>query len=133
MAEAKKTILVVDDEPDAIAFVEAIISEMGEFDVITAPDGESGLEKARAELPDLVILDVMMPKKVGFEVFYDLRRDPSTEHIPVIMLTGVSQQIGMKYSKEAMGEFYGKEPEDFIDKPIAPKRLQDAIQNILGL
>jgi len=132
MAEKKQTILVVDDEPDAIEFVKAIISETGEFSVITALDGESGVEKAKAELPDLVILDVMMPKKNGFEVFYELRRDPRTAHIRAIMLTAVSEKMGMKYSKEAMGEFYGKEPEDFIDKPIDPERLQDAIRNVLG-
>jgi len=132
MAE-KKTILVVDDEPDSVEFVKAVISETGAFSIITAYDGESGLEKAKKELPDLVILDVMMPKKTGFEVFYGIRQDPGTEHIPVIMLTGVSEQIGMKYSKEAMGEFYGKEPEDFIDKPINPQRLQDAIRDILGI
>lgn len=133
MAEAKKTILVVDDEPDTVEFVKTIIQEMGDFCVMSAFDGESGLEKAKTELPDLVILDVMMPKKIGFEVFYDLRRNPGTEHIPVIMLTGVSEQIGMKYSKEAMGEFYGKEPEEFIDKPIEPSAIQDAIKSALGL
>ena len=133
MAEKKQTILVVDDEPDAIEFVKAIISETGEFSVITALDGESGVEKAKAELPDLAILDVMMPKKNGFEVFYELRRDPRTAHIRAIMLTAVSEKMGMKYSKEAMGEFYGKEPEDFIDKPIDPERLQGAIRNVLGI
>ena len=55
------------------------------------------MEKAKAELPDLAILDVMMPKKNGFEVFYALRSDPRTAHIRAIMLTAVSEKMGMKY------------------------------------
>lgn len=133
MASERKTILVVDDESDTLEFVETIISEMSGFSVITAQDGESGLEQAEAEQPDLVILDVLMPKRTGFEVFNALRSNPQTAHIPAIMLTGVSEKMGMKYSKEDMGEFYGKEPEDFIDKPIDPERLQEAIRSVLDV
>jgi len=133
MAEERKTILVVDDEPDSVEFVTAIISEIGDFSIISASDGISGLEKAKAELPDLIILDVMMPKKYGFEVFHDLRRDSKTENIPVIMLTGVVEKTGIKFSREDMGEFLGKEPEDFIDKPVDPDRLQKTIKKVLGI
>jgi len=133
MAEGKKTILIVDDEPDSIEFSKAIVSELGDVSIITASDGESGLEKAAAELPDLVILDVMMPKKNGFHVFYDLRRNPETENIPVIMLTGVSERTGTQFSGKDMGEFFGKAPEEFIDKPVNPRKLQDTVKEVLGL
>lgn len=131
--DTEKAILVVDDEPDSVDFVKAIISEIGDLSVISAFDGENGLAKAITELPDLIILDVMMPKKDGFKVFYDLRKDPKTENIPVIMLTGVSEKTGLKFSKEDMGEYLGKEPEDFIDKPVDPKRLQAAIKKALAI
>jgi CheY-like chemotaxis protein len=131
--DKRKTILIVDDEPDSVEFVKAIISELGDFSLISASDGKSGLEKAKAELPDLIILDVMMPEKDGFSVFYDLRRSSETENIPVIMLTGVSEKTGIKFSEKEMGEFLGKEPEAFIDKPVDPEKLQEAVKRILGL
>ena len=131
--EEKKTILIVDDESDSVEFVKAIISEIGDFSVISASDGKSGLEKAKSELPDLIILDVMMPEKDGFSVFYDLKRNPDTENIPVIMLTGVSKKTGIKFSGEAMGEYLGREPVAFIDKPVDPAKLQKAVRKVLGI
>ena len=131
--EKEKTILIVDDEPDAVEFVKAVISEIGDFSVTSAFHGVEGLEKARAELPDLIILDVMMPGTDGFRVFHDLGSDPETEKIPVIMLTGVSEETGLKFSGEHMGKFLGREPEDFIDKPVEPERLQKAIKKALGI
>ena len=130
MTEAKKTILIVDDEPEAIEFVKTAISEMGDYAVISAPDGERGFEKAKAEIPDLIILDVMMPGKQGFYVFHDIRQEPTTKHIPVIMLTGIGDATGVRFSKEDMGEYLGKEPEDYIEKPVDPKTLQAAIRKV---
>jgi CheY-like chemotaxis protein len=127
-----RTILVVDDEQDTVEFIKAIISEMGDYDVISAFDGETGLEKARTEFPDLIILDVVMSKKDGFSVFSHLIRDPRTEEIPVIMLTAVSQRTGISFSALDMREFFGKEPADYIEKPINPEKLQNAIRKILG-
>ena len=140
--DKEKKILIVDDEPDAIEFTKAVISEIGNLSVVSAFDGASGLEKAKTELPDLIILDVMMPKRVGslpspaphgFSVFDDLRRNPETKDIPVIMLTGVSGQTGIKFSGGAMGEFFGKDPDDFIDKPVDPDKLQKAVKKVLGI
>ena len=131
--DKQNSILIVDDEPDAIEFVKAVISEIGDLSVMSANDGERGLEKAKAEVPDLIILDVMMPKKDGFSVFYELRKNPETENIPVIMLTGVSEQTGIRFSGEHMEEFLGKKPEAFIDKPVDPDKLQKAIKNALGI
>lgn len=131
--DKEKNILIVDDEPDAVEFVKAVISEIGDFSVISAFHGVDGLEKARAELPDLIILDVMMPGTNGFSVFHNLASNPETENIPVIMLTGVSEETGLKFSGEHMGKFLGREPEDFIDKPVEPERLQKAIKKALKI
>ena len=127
-----KNILIVDDNPDAAEFVKAVISVIGNFTVSTAYDGNSGLEKAKTEKPDLIILDVVMPGKDGFMVFSDLRKIPETENIPVVMLTGISAETGVKFGREDMGECIGKEPEEFLDKPVDPKRLHETILRIFN-
>jgi CheY-like chemotaxis protein len=132
MSETKKTILLVDDEPDVLSFVEAIISEMGDFNIVKASDGESALKNAKARRPDLIILDVMMPNKSGFQVFDELKQDEMTASVPVIMLTGVSGETGLKFSGQDMGEYFGKEPFAFIEKPVDPARVQKAVASALG-
>jgi CheY-like chemotaxis protein len=128
-----KTVLIADDEADARAFAEAVISEVGDFNIIEATDGEEAVAVASTKKPDLIVLDVMMPRKSGFTAFNELRSQPATAEIPIIMLTGVSADSGIKFSKDTMGEYFGKAPEDFIDKPIDPVRLQAAVRSALGL
>jgi CheY-like chemotaxis protein len=128
-----KKILIVDDNPDAVEFSEAVLLEIGGLSVITANDGESGLKEARTQKPDLIILDVMMPEKDGFSVFHDLRKDEETRDIPVIMLTGVSEETGIKFTPGDIGEYVGKEPEAFMDKPADPVALQRKVKRILGI
>ena len=133
MAEATKKILVVDDEPDAVEFVTEILSDLEGVSVISAADGVEGLEKAKTEGPDLIVLDVQMPKKDGFSMFSDLKQDPVTKDISVIMLTGVTARMGLKFSAEDMGEYMGAEPEAYIEKPIDPGALLQAAEKILGM
>ena len=132
MAEQSKAkVLVVDDEPDAVEFVRAVLEEAG-YEVISASDGEAGLATARAESPDVVILDVQMPGKDGFTVFAEMAKDEALGSVPVIMLTGVGQRIGVPFSAEAMGEFYGAEPAAYVEKPVDPAALQEAVQQVLS-
>ena len=128
----KKSILVVDDEPDAIEYVNAILAEIGDFKIIPSYDGLDGQNKAKTELPDLIILDVMMPEKDGFKVFYDLQKDPETKDIPIIMLTGVADKIGIQFFKKDMKGFLGKEPVDYIEKPLDPDRLKESVKRIFN-
>lgn len=132
MAETTKRILVVDDEPDAVEFVTEILSDLEGVSVISAADGVEGLEKTKTEGPDLIILDVQMPRKDGFSMFSDLKQEKTTRDIPVIMLTGVTARMGLKFSAEDMGEFIGTEPEAYIEKPIDPAALLQAVEKILG-
>lgn len=129
MTSAK--ILLVDDEPDAIAYVSEILEDEGR-EIISASDGLAGLERAKAEKPDLIILDVQMPKMDGFTVFAELKADETTKEIPVIMLTGVSEKTGIAFSKEDMGDFIGTEPSDYVEKPIEPEALLKAVGKVLG-
>jgi len=125
-----KKVLVVDDENDSVSFLEAILKEQG-LDVISASDGEAGLNKARSESPDLVFLDVQMPKIDGFDVFKILRDDEKTKEIPIIMLTGIEEKIGIGFSKKDMKEFYHEEPEEYLEKPIEPEKVISAVKRIL--
>ena len=106
-----KKILVVDDE---IEMNELICTrlEMQGFDVISAQDGVEGLEKARNEVPDLIILNVMMPKLNGYQVCRMLKFDDKYKSIPIIFLTAKSQQYDLDVGKEVKGDAYLSKPFD---------------------
>ena len=131
MVEATK-ILVVDDDADARCFVQAMLEAAGDFEFIEAADGDEGIEKAKANSPDLIILDVQMPRKDGFSTFKDLRSDETTAAIPVIMLTGVGDRTGISFSAGDMGDFLGHKPEAYLEKPIDPAILQKTVKKVLG-
>ena len=130
MSEGKK-VLIADDERDVLDYVQAVLEEDG-YAFLTAVDGEDALRQAKTQAPDLVILDVQMPKKDGFQVFQELRKIEETKSIPVIMLTAVTERTGLKFDAQDMGEFYGSEPEAYIDKPIEPDKLRQAVRNLIG-
>jgi len=131
MTAERKKILIVDDEPDVREFVQGVLEEGG-YQFITAADGEEGLAKAKAESPDLAILDVQMPKKDGFRLFSELRADDATKSMPVIMLTGIGDRTGLKFDAEDMGEFLGSEPEAYIEKPIDPEKLSETVGKLIS-
>ena len=88
----KPRILVVDDEPDVVHLVEYNL-KAADYEVVTAADGEQALKKARAAMPNLIILDLMLPELDGLEVCKLLRRDQSTAAIPIIILTAKSAEM----------------------------------------
>lgn len=126
-----KKVLIVDDEVDVQTFVRALLADDG-FTVLTAGDGAAAIKKAREEKPDVIILDVQMPGKDGFQAFYELRNDAATKSIPVIMLTAVTQRTHIHFDGRSMSEYLGCEPEDYIDKPIDPERLRRAVKKLTG-
>ena len=128
----KKKVLIIDDEPDAIDITEAMLSTIEGITTISAQDGITGLEKAKESIPDLVILDVQMPGKNGFEVFTDMKNNSTTKNIPVIMLTGVEVQSGIGFSADNMYEFLGEEPDAYIEKPVDAEMLQKTVTRLLG-
>jgi len=121
-------ILLIDDDHD---FVEATrtVLESGPYEVIVAYDGDEGLAKVEEERPDLVLLDIIMPTRDGFQVCEKLKGDPELWHIPVIMLTSLSQRI----SDTAYSVLDGLmlEADDFIDKPVRPTELLARIARLL--
>ena len=100
-----KKILVCDDEPYILmALTDAV--EIEGYDCVTAENGKEALERAREERPDLILLDIMMPYKDGYEVCKELKDDELTRDIPVIMLTAKSQQVNIQRGKEGKAKQY---------------------------
>ena len=130
-ATEKKTVLVVDDEAETVDLLTILLEDKG-YHAIAASDGDEGVAKAKAESPDLIVLDVQMPHVDGFQAFQQLQQDEQTRGIPVIMLTGVRERVGIGFSAEAMGEFMGSEPTAYIEKPVEPDSLLRAIAEVLG-
>ena len=124
-----KKILIVDDDSD---FVEAIamILKSKKFEVVTAYNGKEGLEKVKAERPDLIVLDVMMPEKDGYSVCKELKSDPEWNHIPVLLLTGVVSHIPTTRYTQEMG--METEADDYLDKPVEPEALVKRIEALLS-
>lgn len=115
-------VLVCDDERHIVRLIQVHMEKQG-YTVVTAYDGKDGLEKIRAEKPDLVVLDVMMPYMDGFEVLKNLRREPETENLPVIMLTAKAQD------KDVFeGYHYGADM--YLTKPFNPIELVTFVKRI---
>lgn len=124
-----KKILVVDDEPEAIDYASAVLEENG-YIAIGAEDGIEGIEKARVEKPDLVLLDIMMPGKGGIAMYRDLRMDEETKDIPVIIITGVAR--GQRFEESMMRKDPDIPlPEGYIEKPMKPEDLLELIGKLL--
>jgi twitching motility two-component system response regulator PilH len=128
-----KKVLIVDDDPDSIFLVENYLSKVEGISTITAENGEQGLEKAKEEEPDLIVLDVQMPGMNGFDVFAELDKNDDTKDIPVIMLTSVAEQTGLGFSAEEMEEYLGKKPEAYFEKPGNADDFRETVSEILGL
>ncbi len=124
-----KKILVVDDDPDLVETT-SIILKSKKYDVIAAYGGIEGLEKARNEKPDLIVLDVMMPDKDGYTVCRELKADPDLSGIPVLLLTAVVANIPTTRFTQRMG--METEADDFIDKPVEPQVLVERIEALLA-
>jgi len=119
----KPRILVVDDEPEAVELVEFNLKQAG-YAVTTAADGTAALTRARAETPDLIVLDVMLPEMDGFEVCKLLRRDPATAGVAIIMLTAKAAEIDRVLGLELGAD-------DYLTKPYSPRELLLRIKKIL--
>ena len=146
-----KRVLVVDDDPNTVRFLSVALETNG-YEPIAAADGKEGFEKAKAELPDLILLDVMMPRRTGFTLFKQLRKTEGLEKIPVIMLTGVAASLAEQddQSDDTHEQPYGAlrdslrkaiaemkdeglvRPDFFIEKPIDPELVIEKIQELIG-
>jgi DNA-binding response OmpR family regulator len=120
----KPKILIVDDEPDALELLEFNLKAAG-YEVLCAEDGKAALKQARVALPDLIILDWMLPEIEGLEVCKLLRRDPNTAAIPVIMLTAKAAEIDRILGLEIGAD-------DYVTKPFSPRELILRVKKMLA-
>jgi len=146
-----KKVLVVDDDPNTVRFLTVALEENG-YEAIGAADGKEGFERVVADKPDLILLDVMMPKRTGFTMFKQMKKTEGMENVPVIMLTGVTASLDAQDEKsgdtfeqpfaglreslrkaiEEMREDGVDRPEFFIEKPIDPDMVIGKIRELIG-
>ena len=124
----KKKILVIDDEPDFAAIVQSNLKKEG-FEVEVAYDGVEGLEKVKQNPPDVIVLDVMMPEKDGYEVCSELKNDEKYENIPIIMLTAVADHVGSTRYSHADG--MSMEADDYLPKPASAEQITESVKSFL--
>jgi len=125
-----KKILAIDDEVDTLTFYSEVLEDYN-FTTITAQNGVEGLKKAREEKPDLILLDMMMPKKSGMKTYKELKNDPSLKNIPVIVITGISDEVDFKslLNRPSTGKIA---PERHMVKPLTADDLIKEIREVLG-
>ncbi len=117
-------VLVVDDEPDVLLLCRVNLEFEG-YEVIEAADGEQALERIREDRPDVVLLDVMMPRKDGWQVLTEVKEDPELRDIPIVMLTAKVQD-----QDQIRGWSAGAA--DYITKPFSPLALSQVLQDVLS-
>ena len=118
-------ILVVDDEPDVLLLCRVNLQSEG-HEVLEAPDGEAGFERAVSARPDLIVLDVMLPRKDGFTILEMLKAEPTTRDIPVVLLTA-------KTRTEDKIRGWSAGAADYVTKPFSPGSLSDAVRRLMLL
>lgn len=120
----KTKILLIDDEKSFCYFTKKNLEETGEFEVATATSGDKGIKLVRKYKPDLILLDIVMPRKDGFAVLKTIKKDEKTRAIPVIMLTAKEEE---SYKLEAARLY----DEDYITKPVELEELKSRIEKII--
>jgi len=124
MIEESRRIVYIEDEPEMIDLVRLILSRKG-YELIGANGGREGLDKVRQNIPDLILLDLMMPDLDGWDVYQQIKADDSTKDIPVIVVTAKAQSID-----KVLGLHIAK-VDDYISKPFSPQELVDSVEKIL--
>ncbi len=119
----KLTVLVIDDDPVILELLR-VNFEIEGLHVICASDGEEGFRKAQTEQPDIVISDIMMPRRDGLQLLTDLKRDPTTSDLPVILLSAKAQKAEVQQGLDLGAD-------DYITKPFDPLELIDRLNAVM--
>ena len=117
-------ILIVDDSPSQLLGIQRIVEKLG-HEILTATDGAAGVETAKAELPDLVLMDVVMPNLNGFQATRTLARDATTKHIPVILVTTKDQDTDRMWGMRQGAKAY-------ITKPFSEDELSEVLERVFS-
>jgi CheY-like chemotaxis protein len=128
-----KTILVVDDEPDVRGYLVMILEDAG-FRVLTAGDGDEALELIRRDKPDFISLDLIMPRKSGHKLLFELKRDRELSRIPTLIVTAHARdELGKQALQEVLDSSVMSGPGTYLEKPVNPDSYVRAIQRALGI
>jgi len=119
-----KVILIVEDDPKSLILTRDLL-EISGYTTIQATDGEQGVELARTKKPDLILMDIMMPKIDGLNACHNIKADPATRNIPVVMLTAIDYPL-----KEKIAKVWGAD--GYVTKPVSRQQLIDAISPLLA-
>lgn len=119
-----KRVLLIEDEPNIIEAISFILSRDG-FTVHTHEDGQTAFAKVKATPPDMIILDVMLPNRSGFDILRDLRADPGTVNLPVLMLTARGQKKDRDLASELGADH-------FMTKPFSNAEIREYVRGVLG-
>jgi CheY-like chemotaxis protein len=125
-----RTAVVIDDEVDLTNYMSSILEEHG-FVVHTANDAAEGEVLVREKTPDIVLIDLMMPGRSGVQLLARLRRNEATKGIPLVMVTGIKDKMGIDWGKAA-DEFKSRTPDGFLEKPIDEERLMKVVEGVLS-
>ena len=119
---SQKKILIVDDEMSVRFLLKRLLRR--NYNVLEAINGEEAVDMARGEKPDIILMDIMMPKVDGYTACYTIKKDPLTKVIPIVMLTALGQELNVKLGKEIGADGY-------MTKPFSPQVLVDTIAQFL--
>jgi CheY-like chemotaxis protein len=119
-----KLVLIVEDDPRNMTLTNDLLRISG-YNTVQAADGVQGVAQAKAAKPDLILMDIMMPKKDGYAACSEIKKDPTTKNIPVIMLTAVGYDLNRMLAKQVGAEGY-------VTKPFSRQQLVDAMSPFLG-
>jgi CheY-like chemotaxis protein len=130
---AGKKILIVDDEPDIVTYLSLLLENSG-YTVVSACDGQRGLEMAKAEAPDLVCLDIMMPKKTGVALYQEIKTDPKLKRLPCVIISAYESAYSFKGQafRRMVQDKSIPEPLRFFEKPIDAESFLGFINGFLG-
>ena len=130
---ARKTVLVVDDEPDVRRYLATILEDAG-FAVLTAANGEEALVAIQADPPDLISLDLIMPKKSGHRLLYELKKHKAFARIPVLIVTAHARdELGKGTLQELLANGVMSGPGTYLEKPVSPLTYVRSVERALGL
>ncbi|MBU2518774.1 MAG: response regulator [Proteobacteria bacterium] len=128
-----KRVLVVDDEMDVRTFITTLLDSNG-YKVVVAENGEQGWQKFQEKEPDLITLDVMMPKESGIKMYRDIKTNPNFASVPVLVISGLARKTFL-HSQKVLDKFKGQsvpEPEGYIEKPPEPDELMGEVKRLIG-
>jgi CheY-like chemotaxis protein len=128
-----KTILVVDDEPDVREYLKTVLED-AEFKVVTAADGVEALEMIHREKPDFISLDLIMPRKSGHKLLYELKKDKDLSRIPVLIVTAHARdELGKDNLEDLLSNRVMSGPGTYLEKPVKPLAYVRSVQRALGI